>query len=170
MAVGNTIGKLTSEPVLPQSTPSGSANPPEKKSWWSKWGDVVHTGLDILGAVPVVGIVADGANAAIYAAEGDYVNAAISGASAAANLIPGGGAAMKAGKAAVAVGKTVAKEGAEALAKTAAKEGAEKAAKKAGSDAGGGVKGKGKKKPACKAKVCVGLPINPVLGIKFLNG
>jgi len=194
MAVGNTIGKLTNEPVLPQSTPSGSANPPEKKSWWSKWGDVVHTGLDILGAVPVVGIVADGANAAIYAAEGDYVNAAISGASAAANLIPGGGAAMKAGKAAVAVGKTVAKEGAEALAKTAAKEvaekaakeaaekaakeaaekaakeGAEKAAKKAGSDAGGGVKGKGKKKPACKAKVCVGLPINPVLGIKFLNG
>jgi RHS repeat-associated protein len=190
MAVGNTIGKLTAEPMLPKSTPAGSANPPEKKSWWSKWGDVVHTGLDILGAVPVVGIVADGANAAIYAAEGDYVNAAISGASAAANLIPGGGAAMKAGKAAVAVGKTVAKEGAEALAKKAAKEAAEKAAKEAaekaakegaeaagkktaknaGSDAGGGVKGKGKKKPACKAKVCVGMPINPVLGIKFLNG
>ena len=131
MAVGNTIGKLTAEPMVPKSTPAGSANPPEKKSWWSKWGDVVHTGLDILGAVPVVGIVADGANAAIYAAEGDYVNAAISGASAAANLIPGGGAAMKAGKAAVAVGKTVAKEGAEALAKKAAKEAAEKAAKEA---------------------------------------
>lgn len=194
MAVGNTIGKLTNEPVLPQSTPSGSANPPEKKSWWSKWGDVVHTGLDILGAVPVVGIVADGANAAIYAAEGDYVNAAISGASAAANLVPGGGAAMKAGKAAVAVGKTVAKEGAEALAKTAAKEAAEKAAKEAaekaakeaaeegaeaagkkaakeaGSDAGGGVKGKGKKKEPCKNKTCVGAPVNPVLGIKFLIG
>lgn len=194
MAVGNTIGKLTNEPVLPQSTPSGSANPPEKKSWWSKWGDVVHTGLDILGAVPVVGIVADGANAAIYAAEGDYVNAAISGASAAANLVPGGGAAMKAGKAAVAVGKTVAKEGAEALAKKAAKEaaekaakeaaekaakeaaekgakeGAEKAAKNAGSDAGGGVKGKGKKKKPCKNKPAVGRPVNPVLGIKFLGG
>jgi RHS repeat-associated protein len=193
MAVGNTIGKLTAEPMLPKSTPAGSANPPEKKSWWSKWGDVVHTGLDILGAVPVVGIVADGANAAIYAAEGDYVNAAISGASAAANLIPGGGAAMKAGKAAVAVGKqavkTVAKESAEALAKKAAKEAAEKAAKeaaekaakegaeaagkkaakKAGSDAGGGVKGK-KKGPKCKNNKCVGRPVNPLLGIKFLSG
>ncbi len=190
MSVGNTIGKLTNEPMLPQSTPAGSGNPPEKKSWWSKWGDVVHTGLDILGAVPVVGIVADGANAAIYAAEGDYVNAAISGASAAANLIPGGGAAMKAGKAAVAVGKTVAKESAEALAKKAAKEAAEKAAKeaaekaakegaeaagkkaakKAGSDAGGGVKGKGKKTKPCKTKLGVGKPVNPVLGIKFLSG
>lgn len=190
MSVGNTIGKLTNEPMLPQSTPAGSANPPEKKSWWSNWGDVVHTGLDILGAVPVVGIVADGANAAIYAAEGDYVNAAISGASAAANLIPGGGAAMKAGKAAVAVGKTVAKESAEALAKKAAKEAAEKAAKEAaekaakegaeaagkktaknaGSDAGGGVKGKGKKKEPCKNKTCVGAPVNPVTGIKFLIG
>ncbi|HSX60850.1 MAG TPA: RHS repeat-associated core domain-containing protein [Tahibacter sp.] len=194
MAVGNTIGKLTAEPMLPKTTPAGSANPPEKKSWWSKWGDVVHTGLDILGAVPVVGIVADGANAAIYAAEGDYVNAAISGASAAANLIPGGGAAMKAGKAAVAVGKqvakTAAKEGAEALAKKAAKEAAEKAAKeaaekaakegaeaagkkaakKAGSDAGGGVKGKGKKTKPCKTKLGVGKPVNPVLGVKFLNG
>ncbi|HSX60853.1 MAG TPA: RHS repeat-associated core domain-containing protein [Tahibacter sp.] len=190
MATGNTIGRLTAEPMVPKTTPAGSANPPEKKSWWSKWGDVVHTGLDILGAVPVVGIVADGANAAIYAAEGDYVNAAISGASAAANLIPGGGAAMKAGKAAVAVGKTVAKEGAEALAKQAAKEAAEKAAKEAaekaakegaeaagkktaknaGSDAGGGVKGKGKKKEPCKNKTCVGAPVNPVLGIKFLIG
>ncbi|TDR42424.1 RHS repeat-associated protein [Tahibacter aquaticus] len=194
MAVGNTIGKLTTEPMLPQSTPAGSGNPPEKKSWWSKWGDVVHTGLDILGAVPVIGIVADGANAAIYAAEGDYVNAAISGASAAANLIPGGGAAMKAGKAAVAVGKqaikATAKEGAEALAKKAAaelaekaakeaaekaaKEGAEaagkKAAKKAGSDAGGGVKGKGKKAKTCTSKTCVLRPVNPILGVKFLDG
>ena len=138
MAVGNTIGKLTAEPMLPKTTPAGSGNPPEKKSWWSKWGDAVHTGLDILGGVPVIGIVADGANAAIYAAEGDYVNAAISGASAAANLIPGGGAAMKAGKAAVAVGKQVAKtavkEGAEKVVKEGAekvlKEGAEKVAKR----------------------------------------
>ncbi|TDR42422.1 RHS repeat-associated protein [Tahibacter aquaticus] len=195
MAVGNTIGKLNAEPKMRESTPAGSANPPEKKSWWSKWGDVVHTGLDILGAVPVIGIVADGANAAIYAAEGDYVNAAISGASAAANLIPGGGAAMKAGKAAVAVGKqaikATAKEGAEALAKKAAKELAEKAAKeaaekaakkeaaeaagkkaakKAGSNKGGGVKGKGKKTKPCKTKFGVGKPVNPVLGIKFLSG
>lgn len=189
MAVGNTIGKLTAEPMLPKTTPSGSGNPPEKKSWWSKWGDAVHTGLDILGAVPVIGIVADGANAAIYAAEGDYVNAAISGASAAANLIPGGGAAMKAGKAAVAVGKQVAKtavkegaekvvkegaekvlrEGAEKVAKEGAEEVGEKAAKKAGSEAGGGAKGK-KKGKKCKTGNCVGPPVNPTLGIKFLVG
>lgn len=190
MAVGNTIGKLTAEPMLPKTTPAGSGNPPEKKSWWSKWGDAVHTGLDILGAVPVIGIVADGANAAIYAAEGDYVNAAISGASAAANLIPGGGAAMKAGKAAVAVGKQVAKtavkegaekivkegaekvlkEGAEKVAKEGAEEVGEKAAKKAGSEAGGGAKGKGKKAKTCKSKTCALRPVNPILGIKFLDG
>jgi RHS repeat-associated protein len=186
MAVGNTIGKLNAEPKMRADTPSGSANPPEKKSWWSRWGDVVHTGLDILGAVPVIGIVADGANAAIYAAEGDYVNAAISGASAAANLIPGGGAAMKAGKAAVAVGKqvtkTVAKEGAEAALKAGAKkagkevaeEGAEQAGKKlakeAGSTKGGAGKGSAKKPKSCKLGLCKGNPVNPVLGIKFLTG
>ncbi|MGC1010100.1 Rhs-family protein, partial [Pantoea agglomerans] len=87
-------------------------------------------GLDVLGAVPIVGTVADGANAAIYTAEGDYGNAALSAASAAANFVPGGGAAFKAGKLAAKagkaveaakVGKGIAKEGAELAEKAAVK-------------------------------------------------
>jgi hypothetical protein len=52
----------------------------------------VHVGLDILGFAPVVGEPADLLNGAIYAYEGDYVNAAISAGSAA------GGDLLKAGK------------------------------------------------------------------------
>lgn len=47
-------------------------------------GDILHTGLDIAGMVPVIGEIADGANALYYLAEGDYLNAGIS----AAALIP----------------------------------------------------------------------------------
>jgi RHS repeat-associated protein len=46
------------------------------------WSDVGHLALDVVGLVPVVGEAADLANAAWYAAEGDYVNAALSAASA----------------------------------------------------------------------------------------
>lgn len=54
---------------------------PEEKSW----GNVIGHGiLDVVGLVPVVGELADGANAAWYAAEGDYTNAALS----AAAMIP----------------------------------------------------------------------------------
>lgn len=50
---------------------------PEEKSW----GNVIGHGiLDVVGLVPVVGEIADGANAAWYAAEGDYTNAALSAA------------------------------------------------------------------------------------------
>ncbi|MGC1010051.1 Rhs-family protein, partial [Pantoea agglomerans] len=68
MATGNTIGKLQYAPALQGHVTAGSANPPKKKSWWSSYGDWVHAGLDVLGAVPIVGTVADGANAAIYTA------------------------------------------------------------------------------------------------------
>lgn len=40
--------------------------------------DAVQTVLDVAGMVPVVGEIADGLNAAIYAARGDYATAAIS--------------------------------------------------------------------------------------------
>lgn len=46
------------------------------------WSDVGHTALDIAGLVPVIGEAADLANAAWYAAEGDYVNAGLSAAAA----------------------------------------------------------------------------------------
>ena len=48
-----------------------------EKSWINKAG---HMALDIAGLVPGVGEVADGINAAWYAGEGDYKNAALSAA------------------------------------------------------------------------------------------
>ena len=44
--------------------------------------DIGHTVLDVAGMVPVVGEAADLANAGWYAAEGDFANAALSGAAA----------------------------------------------------------------------------------------
>ena len=165
--IGNTNGM-----IVPDTSPNPNLNSApaikptaQEKGWWDSWKDTVHTGLDIAGAIPVVGIFADGANAAIYAAQGDYVNAAISGASAAANLIPGGGAVMKGGKLAVkgaqaavkAGAKQTAKEIAEAAAKKKlAREAEEAAAKKAAEEAAAkvnkgkkGGKDKGKKKLKC---------------------
>lgn len=49
--------------------------------------DAGHTVLDVAGLVPGLGEVADGANAAWYAADGDHVNAALS----AAAMVPFGG-------------------------------------------------------------------------------
>ncbi|EPB6698041.1 RHS repeat-associated core domain-containing protein [Escherichia coli] len=195
MATGNTIGKLQYAPAPKGRVTAGSANPPEKKSWWDNWGEAVHTGLDVLGAVPVLGVVADGANAAIYAAEGDYGNAALSAISAGANFVPGCGAAFKAGKMASKVSKTtevacatkgLVKETTKKLAKEsavaaetsaakaeswAAKEGLEDAvrAKKAGSEKGGSDKGQTKKRSEpCKipeTNIVTSLIGNPVNAI-----
>ena len=149
--IGNTTGI-----VVPDTAPNphGNSAPPIKptepeKSWWSRWGsDVVHTGLDVVGLIPGVGEIADGANALIYLAEGDKVNAAIS----AAAMIPGAGMAAtgaKYGKKAVgaaveAGGKKAGREASEAVGQQGAKNGDEAAAKKA--DGGGGGKDKGKPK------------------------
>ncbi|WP_437724681.1 PAAR-like domain-containing protein [Sorangium sp. So ce861] len=111
-----------------------------EKSWWEKASDWVHTGLDIVGFIPGLGEIADGLNAAIYLAEGDYLNAAIS----AAGMIPFGGAAAtggrlaaKAGKAvAEAVGKEGAQEAAQQVGKQGAKQGAEQAGKEGAEKAG----------------------------------
>ncbi|WP_203981222.1 golvesin C-terminal-like domain-containing protein [Planosporangium flavigriseum] len=46
------------------------------------WSDIGHAALDVVGLVPVVGEVADVANGIWYAAEGNYVDAALSMASA----------------------------------------------------------------------------------------
>jgi hypothetical protein len=177
-ANGNTLGAVVGE------TPSGAAsakqaNPevkpetPKEEGWWSSWGSaVVHTVLDVGGVIPVVGIFSDGLNAGIYAAEGDMTNAAISGASAAANLIPGGGAATKAGKLAYRGGKmaleAAEKEVAEKLlkerlekeaAERLAREKLEKEAARKAEPGGGGskkndsqVKKKVKPKPKCGQK------------------
>lgn len=146
--------------------PSIAPETPKEKSFWDRWGETVHTVLDIGGAIPVVGVFSDGINAAIYTAEGNYVQAGISGVSAAANLIPGGGAAVKGGKLAIKGGeallkaeakvaakeaarlatKKAEKEAAEQLAKKAEKEAVEKAAKKKAEE-GAHVKGPKKRGP-----------------------
>ncbi|HIK17150.1 MAG TPA: hypothetical protein IGS53_17935 [Leptolyngbyaceae cyanobacterium M33_DOE_097] len=71
--------------------------------------DVGHTVLDIAGFIPVVGAVADLANAGWYAAEGDYKNAALSAASA----VPGVGDVAAAGK--IALKTAAAAKGATAV-------------------------------------------------------
>ncbi len=60
-------------------------------------GSIAHTALDFAGFIPGIGVVADLAHAAWYAAEGDYKNAALSAAAA----VPGAGDALKAGKMAI---------------------------------------------------------------------
>ncbi|MGW0998330.1 golvesin C-terminal-like domain-containing protein [Streptomyces sp. NPDC002523] len=59
--------------------------------------DIGHAALDVVGLVPVVGEVADVANGIWYAAEGNYVDAALS-MSSAIPLIGYGASAVKAGK------------------------------------------------------------------------
>ncbi|WP_306208171.1 golvesin C-terminal-like domain-containing protein [Actinoplanes sp. RD1] len=64
---------------------------------WPSWSDIGHGALDVVGLVPVVGEVADLANGAWYAAEGNYVDAALSFSSA-IPLVGYGATAVKAGK------------------------------------------------------------------------
>lgn len=56
--------------------------------------DLAHGALDVIGFIPVVGEVADLANAGLYLAQGDYANAALS----AAAMIPIVGGAASAAK------------------------------------------------------------------------
>lgn len=60
----------------------------------SALSESIHTVLDVIGMIPLLGEVADGANAAIYAAQGDYTNAALS----AAAMVPGAGNVVGAAK------------------------------------------------------------------------
>lgn len=64
---------------LPISTSMGGG-PGSAFSSNQSWLSPLQTALDVVGLVPVVGEVADGANALIYLAQGDYVNAGLSGA------------------------------------------------------------------------------------------
>jgi len=158
--LGNTQGKIVPDT---QPNPGGESAPPirpteKEKSWWQRWGsELIHTGLDVIGLIPVAGELADGANALIYLAEGDTVNAAIS----AAAMVPGAGMAATgakigkkaAGAVAEGAAKKAEREAAEELAEKVQKEAAEKAEKelaerKAKSNDGGKDK-KTKKKMKC---------------------
>ncbi|WP_157558221.1 RHS repeat-associated core domain-containing protein [Niabella aurantiaca] len=70
--------ELAKEKVLDEVVVT--TNTPKKKGpgFWSGVLDVVQTGIDLVGLIPVVGEIADGANALIYLARGDKTNAALS--------------------------------------------------------------------------------------------
>ena len=152
--IGNTQGL-----IVPDTAPNLHGNnapaikpTKEEKSWWESWGsDVIHTGLDVVGLIPGVGEIADGANALIYLAEGDKVNAAIS----AAAMIPGAGMAAtgaKYGKKVVgAVAEGVAKKGGREAAEAAAEKGVKEAAEETAEQAAkkGKPGGKDKGNPRC---------------------
>lgn len=140
--IANTTGiilpKTSPAPGGASSNPSGGAETEAEQGWWKRWGSgVVHGVLDVAGLVPVFGEAADLANAAIYAAEGDYVNAGIS-AAAAIPFAGWGATAVKAGKhASNAMDATRAtKAGAEATAK-AGRQGAEATGNIAARQSGG---------------------------------
>ena len=67
---------------------------PKRKLQKSAVLDKVHTALDIAGMVPGIGNVADGINAGLHAARGNWKDAALS----AAGMIPGAGQAATAAK------------------------------------------------------------------------
>ncbi len=78
--------------VKPEVVAPKEAKKAEKEP--SAFSEGLHTLLDVVGMIPVVGEIADGANALIYAAEGDYANAAMS----AASMIPLAGNVVGAAK------------------------------------------------------------------------
>ncbi len=95
--------------IGPNGEITGNTNPEvapeteEESSWWGglvdavsniSLSDIVHTTLDVVGLIPGLGEVADGLNALIYLAEGNYTDAALS----AAAMIPFAGAAATAAK------------------------------------------------------------------------
>jgi DNA/RNA non-specific endonuclease len=79
---------------------------------WERVSGAVHTVLDVAGFIPGLGAIPDLVNAGIYAAEGDYKNAALSSVAA----VPLAGDAVKGGAIAVKAGRQVLKHGDEALA------------------------------------------------------
>ncbi|NHB57510.1 DUF4150 domain-containing protein, partial [Acinetobacter sp. 194] len=144
---GNTRGKVVKIPSM--------------KEMLTKALDVLQVGLDIVGLIPGIGEIADGINAVIYLARGDYVNAALSGAA----MIPFAGWAATGAKAA---NKTIkaTKAGAKA-AEAAAK------IKKGANAVGAKIKGFWDKLkcPKCKPfQIIKGRPVNSIYGSKLLLG
>ncbi|MGA4979370.1 SpvB/TcaC N-terminal domain-containing protein [Streptomyces cinereoruber] len=94
MAGGITEPRNLAAYTYTHNNPVKLTDPTGKWPKMPSWKTIGHTSLDVVGMVPVVGEAADLANAGWYAAEGDYVNAGLSAASA----IPGAGYAANAAK------------------------------------------------------------------------
>ena len=125
--------KATAAEVPPSANPAVQPETAEEAGWWGKASPWVHGVLGVASFVPGLSVVTGAADAAIYAAEGNAIEAGL----AAASMIPGGKVATtlgKAGKAAVTAIKgadeaaDVAKAAKAARAAKAAKEGEEQAA------------------------------------------
>ncbi|HEY2221485.1 DUF6531 domain-containing protein, partial [Actinomycetospora sp.] len=106
-AAGAVPGGAPGMPGAPgQAPPAFTAAPatpaPEEESGFP-WTDVAHGALDVAGLIPVVGEVADGANAAWYTAEGDYLNAGLS----AAAMVPFAGWAATGLKTGIKAGEAI---------------------------------------------------------------
>lgn len=102
--VGNTTGIITPKPspngAIENGKPTKLTDPPvapetpQEAGFWSKAGPWVHGVLGAASFVPGLSVVTGGADAAIYTAEGNYLEAGLS----AASMIPGGKEVVTAGK------------------------------------------------------------------------
>jgi len=84
--------------------------------WAQTAGDVVSFGASFVPGGNLVGSAIDAVSAGVDTAQGDYLDAGLRGTAAVAGLIPGGGAAVKIGAAAMKVGKAA--KGAKAVTTT----------------------------------------------------
>lgn len=134
---GNTVGRVVGE-TTPATVPATQANPPIEAETEAEGItgeqvlDGIQLGLDVVGLIPVVGEVADVANAVVSLARGDYVGAGLSLLSAipfVGYLGTAGKGARYGAKMAEASGKA-AKEAADKAAKEAADKAAKEAAEK----------------------------------------
>jgi hypothetical protein len=91
---GATVDQLDAAASGPAGVPWGGFEHPAPAEEPRGFTDYAHDVLLVLGLVPGVGEPADGINAALYAAEGDYTGAGLS----AAAMIPFGGWAASAGR------------------------------------------------------------------------
>ena len=94
--------------------------------------DIVHGTLDVAGMVPLIGEIADGTNAGLYALQGDMLNAGIS----LAGMLPIGGQAVTGTRLGVKVGKEVLDASAKKAGKEVLGEATEQGVKKAGKEGG----------------------------------
>lgn len=115
---------------------SGSGASEQKDSWWNRWGEWVHGGLDVLGLVPGFGEVADGINGLIYTAEGRKLEAGLSFAA----MIPFAGWGATGSKFALRAGREILEEGAERVAREGVEEVAEGGLRRGADEAVGGIR------------------------------